>query len=420
MSDYAGYSKVRFRFIIRKGNNPGSYIAAGWYVDDFQVAGSNAPIHDTDSKSVALASIDSPDECTVAGPQPVKVTIRNTGKGWLKYCQLNWTVNGILQQTMSWKGQLFTDSCDTFTLGRYTQKQMGCDTITVWVKNPNNLPDSILNDDTLTVITYSNDSLLKGTYTVGKSEQYDFHSLTDVLNIIKTMKCGMGGDVTLKLASGIYSEKLIFNGFNTTGKHHLTICSIAGSADSVIFQPASGPVVSLNKCAGLTFKNITFNAQKLRDNCILLDTGLNNIEFNHCKMTGFDTTYNIWYFPPAIYATICRNHKAPIHDIRFIGNEIMGGTYGIYFCGDYSISRNSHILLDSNRIADYDYNAVYLSCNNNVKITHNRFEGARTGNDDEYSLYCEETANCLIDANRFTSGNSICNCTHSKRRKSWC
>ena len=411
MSDYAGYSKVRFRFIIRKGNNPGSYIAAGWYVDDFQVAGSNAPIHDTDSKSVALASIDSPDECTVAGPQPVKVTIRNTGKGWLKSCQLNWTVNGILQQTMSWKGQLFTDSCDTFTLGRYTQKQMGCDTITVWVKNPNNLPDSILNDDTLTVITYSNDSLLKGTYTVGKSEQYDFHSLTDVLNIIKTMKCGMGGDVTLKLASGIYSEKLIFNGFNTTGKHHLTICSIAGSADSVIFQPASGPVVSLNKCAGLTFKNITFNAQKLRDNCILLDTGLNNIEFNHCKMTGFDTTYNIWYFPPAIYATICRNHKAPIHDIRFIGNEIMGGTYGIYFCGDYSISRNSHILLDSNRIADYDYNAVYLSCNNNVKITHNRFEGARTGNDDEYSLYCEETANCLIDANRFTSGNSICNQT---------
>ncbi|MBQ5533303.1 MAG: hypothetical protein IIU04_07110, partial [Bacteroidales bacterium] len=202
MSDYAGYSKVRFRFIIRKGNNPGSYIAAGWYVDDFQVAGSNAPIHDTDSKSVALASIDSPDECTVAGPQPVKVTIRNTGKGWLKSCQLNWTVNGILQQTMSWKGQLFTDSCDTFTLGRYTQKQMGCDTITVWVKNPNNLPDSILNDDTLTVITYSNDSLLKGTYTVGKSEQYDFHSLTDVLNIIKTMKCGMGGDVTLKLASG--------------------------------------------------------------------------------------------------------------------------------------------------------------------------------------------------------------------------
>ncbi len=411
MSDYAGYSKVRFRFIIRKGNNPGSYIAAGWYVDDFQVAGSNVPIHDTDSKSVALASIDSPDECTVAGPQPVKVTIRNTGKGWLKSCQLNWTVNGILQQTMSWKGQLFTDSCDTFTLGRYTQKQMGCDTITVWVKNPNNLPDSILNDDTLTVITYSNDSLLKGTYTVGKSEQYDFHSLTDVLNIIKTMKCGMGGDVTLKLASGIYSEKLIFNGFNTTGKHHLTICSIAGSADSVIFQPASGPVVSLNKCAGLTFKNITFNAQKLRDNCILLDTGLNNIEFNHCKMTGFDTTYNIWYFPPAIYATICRNHKAPIHDIRFIGNEIMGGTYGIYFCGDYSISRNSHILLDSNRIADYDYNAVYLSCNNNVKITHNRFEGARTGNDDEYSLYCEETANCLIDANRFTSGNSICNQT---------
>ena len=40
MSDYAGYSKVRFRFIIRKGSNLGSFIAAGWFIDDFQVIAS--------------------------------------------------------------------------------------------------------------------------------------------------------------------------------------------------------------------------------------------------------------------------------------------------------------------------------------------------------------------------------------------
>ena len=41
VTDYAGYSKVRFRFIIRKGSYLGSFIAAGWYVDDFQVMVSN-------------------------------------------------------------------------------------------------------------------------------------------------------------------------------------------------------------------------------------------------------------------------------------------------------------------------------------------------------------------------------------------
>ena len=40
ISDYAGYTKVRFRFIIRKGSYLGSFIAAGWYVDDFQVIAS--------------------------------------------------------------------------------------------------------------------------------------------------------------------------------------------------------------------------------------------------------------------------------------------------------------------------------------------------------------------------------------------
>ncbi len=32
---------MRFRFIIRKGSYLGSFIAAGWYVDDFQVLVSN-------------------------------------------------------------------------------------------------------------------------------------------------------------------------------------------------------------------------------------------------------------------------------------------------------------------------------------------------------------------------------------------
>ncbi|MBO7464630.1 MAG: hypothetical protein J6T56_02125, partial [Bacteroidales bacterium] len=37
LSNYAGYSEVRFKFIIRKGSYLGSFIAAGWYVDDVQL-----------------------------------------------------------------------------------------------------------------------------------------------------------------------------------------------------------------------------------------------------------------------------------------------------------------------------------------------------------------------------------------------
>ena len=44
LSNYASFSKVRFRFIIRKGGYFGSYIASGWYVDDFQLLGSQYEI----------------------------------------------------------------------------------------------------------------------------------------------------------------------------------------------------------------------------------------------------------------------------------------------------------------------------------------------------------------------------------------
>lgn len=44
ISDYASYTVMRFKFVIKKGSFFGSFIADGWYVDDFQVMASNFPI----------------------------------------------------------------------------------------------------------------------------------------------------------------------------------------------------------------------------------------------------------------------------------------------------------------------------------------------------------------------------------------
>ena len=41
LSDYASYSIVRFKFVIKKGSYFGSFIASGWFIDDFQVIASN-------------------------------------------------------------------------------------------------------------------------------------------------------------------------------------------------------------------------------------------------------------------------------------------------------------------------------------------------------------------------------------------
>ena len=352
------------------------------------------PMGAPDSNGVAMESIDNPLEGTTAGKQTVKVTIRNTGINDLTSAKLGWSVNGVVQNTVTYSRKLPCDFTDTITLGSYIQRAMAYDTITVWVNTPNNTIDTNVIDDTLTVVAFGCDSLLKGDYTIGSGSQYDFATLSDALSIIE--KCGMGGDVTLKIATGTYSENIKLSNLNVAGNHHITITSIAGHRDSVVFRPKTGPVVSLNSCAGLAFKDLTFDATKAKPTCITMGTGLDNIEFSHCMIHGFDTAMS-----NNTFSTIYRFSGAPIHNIRFIGNEIIGGSYGIYFNGSSTTARNSNIVFDSNHVENYYSYAAYIYYNNNLKVTHNRFDGARSGNNYDYGVYVYYSDSSLFDANRF-------------------
>ncbi|MBP5396593.1 MAG: T9SS type A sorting domain-containing protein [Bacteroidales bacterium] len=351
-------------------------------------------IGNDNNNSVALASIDNPTNSTITGKQPVKITIQNKGDNWLDSCLINWMVNGILQPTVTWKGHLYTDFYDTISLGSYIQRYMTYDTITVWVSSPNNQTDSNVDDDTLTITVTGCKNQMKGSYTIGAGSSHDFPTLSDALFYLD--KCGIGGDVTLKLSSGIYNENVRFEGFRPPDGYHLTITSIADNADSVLFRPGKGPVVSLNNSTGLTFRNLSFDARKVRNNCVRLASGLKDIEFYHCKLFGFDTNVN-----NNAFSTIHRSNGTPVHDIRFIGNEIIGGSYGIYFYGNSSTSRNSQILFDSNHIENYYSYAAYLYYNNNLHVTHNRFDGARSGNSCDYGFYSYYNDSSLFSANRF-------------------
>ena len=44
LSDYASYTTLRFKFVLKKGSFMGSIFAKGWYIDDFQLLGALYPI----------------------------------------------------------------------------------------------------------------------------------------------------------------------------------------------------------------------------------------------------------------------------------------------------------------------------------------------------------------------------------------
>ncbi|MBP7102573.1 MAG: T9SS type A sorting domain-containing protein [Bacteroidales bacterium] len=110
-----------------------------------------------DTNSVGLYEVNSPLDSVVAAPLhqvPVIVTIKNQGMGDLDSCLINWTLNGVLQPSFTWRGYLPWDFNATDTIGYYTPSVNQYDTLVIWTSLPNGVYDSTTYDDTVTQISF--------------------------------------------------------------------------------------------------------------------------------------------------------------------------------------------------------------------------------------------------------------------------
>ena len=110
-----------------------------------------------DTNSVGLYDVLSPLDSVVAAPGhqvPVVVEIKNKGIGDLDSCDINWSLNGVLQPTYAWKGYLPWDFNGIDTIGWYTPSVNLYDTLVIWVSNPNGQYDSTTYDDTLMLVSF--------------------------------------------------------------------------------------------------------------------------------------------------------------------------------------------------------------------------------------------------------------------------
>ncbi len=333
------------------------------------------PAGRADSNSVAMDAFIHPTAGVSAGTQTVQVSIKNKGLANLTSANIGWSVNGVVQKSIAWTGDLPCDFNQTVTLGSYTQRQSNFDTLVAWVNTPNNVYDSVYTDDTLTFIAYGCDSGLNGSFTVGKGK--DFSTLNDALFILRT--CGVSGDVELQMASGTYRERIDFSGINSImNGYTLTLSSIAGVADSVVFQPADeGVVVSLHNLTHMRFLNLTFDASLSKSHVVQIGDNTNDVEFRKCRIIGSYIAATSDKYA-AVYA-----NQVNATDIRFIGNDILYGTYGICLSGN-SRSYMQYYTFDSNRIEGAYYYSAYLSYMEKLSFTHNHVLGSRG----DYSYFC--------------------------------
>ena len=331
-----------------------------------------------DSNSVAMYSIVNPTNAgTMANQvQPVLVKFQNKGFADMKSAIFGWSLNGVLQDTIHWTGNLPDDFYDTLTLGYYTQRASQYDTIKVWVNMPNGILDTNYFDDTLTVISYGCESQLSGAYTVGQGK--DFETVADFVNIAKL--CNPVGDVSLEIESGTYVENWDMSSIGSImGNYMLTITSEAHNADSVIVKPASGVALKLGNNKNLTIKDITFDCSSITAYTVQFTSGCEDVIIRDCKILSSTTTTSST--STAIYKT---SSTGILKNVQFINNYISGGYYGFYLYGGTGTAAFSQdLVIDSNILIDQYYYATYFYYNHFKSCSYNKIY-SRTANTSTY------------------------------------
>jgi len=109
----------------------------------------------TYQNDAGVYSIFSPKKNVCPDSMPVKVQLKNYGSNALQSAIINWKINGIIQTTYKWTGNLSPETTATVDLGSYTFS-VGTYTITAWASLLNGDTDPVPGNDTeqITVIVY--------------------------------------------------------------------------------------------------------------------------------------------------------------------------------------------------------------------------------------------------------------------------
>ena len=204
----------------------------------------------------------------------------------MKSAELHWSLNGVYQGSKKYTGNLPCDFIDTITLGSYIHRVNDYDTVTVWIKMPNNVADKAVNDDTLQRISLGCAKASSGTFAVGPNSQYK--TLKEAMDGIYA--CGAGGDITIEFENGTYIIDSVLR-LNTAfmNGHHLTFTSKSKNRDSVTISykasiTAPG-MITLNNTENVTFSYLTIhNSSTSNSNTVCLNGPIDNVTFYHCVL----------------------------------------------------------------------------------------------------------------------------------------
>ncbi len=298
--------------------------------------------------------------------QDVTVKLQNLGNNTLTSCTINWSVNGGTTSTFSYTGSVAPQGgCDTVIITNASFSNG--DDLVIWTTAPNGAIDSLAANDT-SAITLSTG--LAGTYNI-PGDYADFTAAAADLEAF-----GVCDHVIMNVAAGTYTEQVTIGDIlGTDTNRTVTFQGATGIPGDVIleFDPSStfnqNGVLRISDGDFITVKDMTIdnlsNTFSYGRTVVLEGSATNNV-FQNCDIDGspFNTT--------SVNNCVVYANSAGLHNNTFTDNRILGGSYAIYYRGDFT-THTTRAVFEDNDVENYYYYGIYSYYNDSTTIRGNRF-----------------------------------------------
>lgn len=314
------------------------------------------------------------------GNQDIVVRVRNGGGGTIDTFYVDWTWEGVPQDSVAVYATLPPDSTLMVTLGQKTFETDSSYTLTSWTYNPENAPDQNLLNDTLTTIMMTG---MQGEFTIGGASP-DFVTINDAISAM--ISSGICDSTIFNIRPGTYPEELNIQDITISDGNLVVFQSESGESEDVIITQnytsgSTNRLMEIIKTSHLHFKNLTFEVTgSVCATVVYMDEYCADIQFINCQLIGPEcnsTTSN---------GAVIALRYGEKEDLVFSGNTIRNGSYGVYVSPGYPNFVRDLVMTENTIDSFYRY-GVYLFRGFDVYLSNNVLYTASSNASGVYANY---------------------------------
>ena len=331
----------------------------------------------TDPNDAGVSRLNYPVQPFPGSNLVVNVDLFNNGLDTLESATINWAVNGEVQSPFTWMGQIPSgEKIDSVDIGSFAFQIDTAYTISAWTSAPNGGTDGNLENDSITV----NDlyASLSGVYTIGGTNP-DFDNFNEAVMALE--RGGVVAPVTFNVRSGVYNEQVSIHEIPfADSTKTITFQSESGdTADVVLAYSNDGSLnytLQFNGADWVTFRQMTIEAlNPSYVTAIEFQGGSNHntLANNLIKGQGVNSTSSALRIIYAVSFAVNEYNN-------IIDNDIKGGSYGLYYLGNYNNNNYTRgLTVRGNRFSDQYRYAIYTDDQAESEISNNRIIGNKYG-----------------------------------------